>query len=161
MVLEPNFKNNILDLIITSDPNKIYTVKSSPPLGSTKKNRLHNSLNFDFLLLEHNQDEINKKLDYNLRKCNFRLLNLYIDQIDWISSFKDKDVSEMYDLFIEKYHEGIRKHTPVKSAKRYERPKWMNRTVKALCRTKFQLWNKLRASNKNDKAHAKNEYKKF
>ncbi|RNA35125.1 hypothetical protein BpHYR1_053234 [Brachionus plicatilis] len=48
MLLEPSFKNNILDLVITNDSNIIYNVNTGPPLGSSVKNILHNILTWEF-----------------------------------------------------------------------------------------------------------------
>ncbi len=43
-VLEPTFKNNILDLVITNDPARVFSVFHGPPLGSTLNDCLHATL---------------------------------------------------------------------------------------------------------------------
>ena len=49
-VLEPTFKGNTLDLILTDDPARIFRVLSGPPLGSSEKDCLHSSLTWKYEL---------------------------------------------------------------------------------------------------------------
>ena len=49
-VLEPTFKNNTLDLVITDDPARIFRVRQGPPIGSTEKDCLHNTLTWNYEL---------------------------------------------------------------------------------------------------------------
>ena len=49
-VHQPTFKNNQLDLILTSDPNCIYPVAVKAPLGDSAKNGLHSSLHWNVIL---------------------------------------------------------------------------------------------------------------
>jgi len=52
-VLEPTFKSNTLDLVITDDPSRIFSITHGPPLGSTDKDRLHATLSWNFGLRTH------------------------------------------------------------------------------------------------------------
>ena len=45
----PTFVNKTLDLILTNDPQRIYSITHGPPLGSSKKNKLHLTLTWKFL----------------------------------------------------------------------------------------------------------------
>lgn len=117
-------------------------------------------MTFDYLLQECDRDSTNNKDAFNLYKCNYGLFNQFINEIDWINIFKNKNVSEMYQQFIVKYHEAIRKFTPKKSPKNFDKPRWMNRRVKAFCRRKFEFWYKFRASNAANKNATKTEYNK-
>ena len=49
-VLEPTFGENILDLVMSEEPSRIFTINQNPPIGSSEKNRLHNTLSWSFLL---------------------------------------------------------------------------------------------------------------
>ena len=49
--LEPNFKKNILDLVITDDINRIFSINTGPSFSSSKKNFLHNCLEWVFFYL--------------------------------------------------------------------------------------------------------------
>ncbi|RNA04012.1 RNA-directed DNA polymerase from mobile element jockey-like, partial [Brachionus plicatilis] len=49
-VLEPTFKDNILDLVLTDDPARIFRVSHGPPLGLTEKNCLHSSIRWSYEL---------------------------------------------------------------------------------------------------------------
>ena len=52
-VLEPTFKSNILDLVITNDPCRVFRVSHGPPLGSTDKDYLHATLSWCYELRSH------------------------------------------------------------------------------------------------------------
>ena len=105
MVLEPNYKKNILDLIITNDTNRIFSVNNGPPLGSTEKNILHSTLNWDFLISNQNilsnSKDVEHKRQYNFAKCNFNKLSELFNSFNWLSEFKNMEIDGINERFIQ------------------------------------------------------------
>ncbi|RMZ99665.1 hypothetical protein BpHYR1_016918, partial [Brachionus plicatilis] len=54
LVNQPTFGNNVLDLIISNDPSRVYQIFHGPPISSSKTNRLHCTLNWDYQLKSRN-----------------------------------------------------------------------------------------------------------
>ncbi|CAF0861169.1 unnamed protein product [Brachionus calyciflorus] len=97
IVLEPNFKNNILDLIITDDINRIFSVNRGPSLGATKHNRLHNSLSWEFNLNEKiiQDRDITNEFIFDFKKGDFVGIDNYLLSFDWLGEFKNLDVEKI------------------------------------------------------------------
>ena len=70
LVNELTFGKNTLDLVITNDPVCIYQITHGPPIVSTKKNRLHCTLTWDYTLRTDKKicEALTKK---NLIKANY------------------------------------------------------------------------------------------
>ncbi|CAF0917391.1 unnamed protein product [Brachionus calyciflorus] len=148
MVLEPNYKKNILDLIITNDTNRIFSVNNGPPLclqlpcGSTEKNILHSTLNWDFLISNQNILTNSKDVEHKRHE------------------FKNMEIDGMYERFIQIYNMGVEQFVPKFGPKfGSHRLKWLNSNLKKLSREKYHLWNKVRASKAN--TQLKKEYNKL
>jgi exonuclease III len=45
--LEPTFRKNTIDLILTEDPDRIYSVNTGAPLGESRENGIHNYLTWE------------------------------------------------------------------------------------------------------------------
>jgi len=50
LVKNPTFGKNVLDLVITDDPDRIFKIDYGPPIGATKKNSLHGTLTWNYTL---------------------------------------------------------------------------------------------------------------
>ncbi|RNA04157.1 RNA-directed DNA polymerase from mobile element jockey-like, partial [Brachionus plicatilis] len=122
VVIEPNLGNNVLDLIIIDDPNRIYNLE---------------------------QKLTNKPL-YLYDKCNSDLFNEHICKINWAEEDSKTNVDSFYETIIRVYSEASEMSIPTFYANSKLKPKWLNKDLKDLCRKKFSLWSKIRASTKNE-----------
>ncbi|CAF1072447.1 unnamed protein product [Brachionus calyciflorus] len=72
---------------------------------------------------------------------------------DWEKKFSRLDIEQTYEKFIEIYNHNVENLVPkfkTKNSNRNVRPEWINNDLKSLCRKKFELWNKIRASANKD-----------
>ncbi len=56
-VLDPTFGKNILDLVLTDDPDRVFSVNIGPPLNSSRANHLHATLFWDYNLADNLETE--------------------------------------------------------------------------------------------------------
>ncbi len=61
-VIEPTFRNNILDLIVTSDSARVFRVAHGPPLGLSENDGLHAPLTWDYELRAGRHSSLNEAL---------------------------------------------------------------------------------------------------
>jgi hypothetical protein len=73
-VQEATFKKNTLDLILSNAPNKVDKLTIGPPIGHSKKNSLHSTVECSLIMPSAKTTSV-KKLSYNYRKCKVELFN--------------------------------------------------------------------------------------
>ena len=56
---------------------------------------------------------INLLTNYNYKKANFTILFNYLNSIDWIALFSQKNVNDMWLIFTQKLLEAVSKYVPV------------------------------------------------
>ena len=160
-VLEPTFVNNIIDLVITDDPNRIFTIKVGAPLSFTNKNRLHHTLCWDFILNE----EINltpkksEKLLFN--KANFIEINRQFGLVDWKELLSNVNIDTNYNIFVDKYNHIIQQEVPIQSSTgslSKRPPPWSNKLIKQLSQNKYKLFKKINKSSKAVKIKLQKQY---
>jgi exonuclease III len=150
-VTVPTFMNNMLDLIFTYEPIRIFSVNVGPPLGTSKADRLHATITWNYILNgEQNTSEMSKFL---YAKGDFEAINKYLSDFNWTDIFCDKNADQMYEAFLLEYNQAISRFVPkfVKSngfnAKKAQ-PKWFDKDIEKLTKEKYNLWAKMRASSK-------------
>ena len=97
----------MLDLVSTKRPEPRPTIKYLGPMGKS-----------DHILLEVEMQEeevLRYKEDYksgrlNYAKAKFDELRIFYGKIDWRKIMEGKKVQEKYDIFLEKYNEGVQKY---------------------------------------------------
>ena len=106
MVREPTFRNNILDLVITDEPERIVNIKNLPPLGSIEGNGLHVTLSWLFRTNElQNKPESSMIKVYN--KCNFAELNNHFLTRQWQNTAGNLEISLLNNKFLDEYNKAI------------------------------------------------------
>ncbi|RNA41626.1 RNA-directed DNA polymerase from mobile element jockey-like [Brachionus plicatilis] len=123
------------DLVITNDSNRIYNVNTGPPLGSSVKNILHNSLTWEFSV--HNTTkECNPsmQLKFIYKKCDFSKFSEELDNYDWENEFSNLSVDEMYNKFTFIYDKLVKKSVPqvISTTEHTEAKKTFNKFCKIL-----------------------------
>ena len=155
MVERPTFTTstsaNILDLIITNDPTRIYDINHLPPLGSTTKNNLHCTLLWNYML----RDQLNNDTIIQPRRLYSKGDYLLFSELISKSNIDSlTNVDEIYGNLVSTYNEALQICIPKaigsKSKKYKTNPKWFNKEIKQATNEKFRLYCKLRASGFNN-----------
>jgi len=140
-VLEPTFKGNTLDLILTDDPARIFRVRSGPPLGSSEKDCLHSSLTWKYELRSKPSvaSEATPRPVYS--NGNYaRFKDLFLEGC---ASFLDSpsDCDSSYNQLVNAYASASSLAIPTRAhkARIHTNPKWFSPTIKALTRRKSKL----------------------
>ena len=111
-VLEPTYKENTLDLVMTDDHKRMQDVKILAPLGSTVQNQLHATITWKFIL-EDRLEAQSTRHKPNFKKANFIELNKHFDNLDWRTIHNNNDsVDENYSRWLEQYQNATNIHVP-------------------------------------------------
>ena len=144
------FGDKILDLVLTDSPDRIYTVNVGAPLGTTAKNKLHSTLQWDFVLKSKPKAKLVSKILYN--KGNYKSLNEYL----WsrVTEIEGLCVDSMFNRLVSIYQEGVSKFIPKlvlfeENITTRSNPKWFNRNIKKLTNLKYEWFIKTRINSKN------------
>ncbi|RMZ95536.1 hypothetical protein BpHYR1_001516, partial [Brachionus plicatilis] len=152
-VLEPTFKSNILDLIVTDDPGRIFSIINGPPLGYTDKNCLHATLSWNYSLRSqiHNPLETTPRLVY--QRGNYELFNKHV--LD-CTKLLDSDTSVAFNQFVTTYSTASALAIPtcVPRARNRPNPKWFNANIKQLTKKKYILHCRIRSAPRNSELKA-------
>ena len=153
--LNENTNKNVLDLVISESPDRIYDMNYDPPLSSNDKN--HVVLTWDFYLKDRQSSgvTINK---LNFVKGNYSQMNNYFDGINWDETFENKTVEQCYDSFLDHYNHVCSSFIPLKSTSNYRSHlPWLSKEIRRKIRTKNNLWRSNRR-NKWSNNEMKREY---
>ena len=160
-MLKPTFADNILDLVITEDLSRIFTILYGPPLGTSAKNRLRfvlersfvRSLFWNYNLKYSDKLSIQTKNKILFHQCEFNKFRLSIESWSEETATLDMDPNLEYEKLLSAYNEATSKYIPVKSVQVNQsilnNPKWFNKLLKKLTSLKYKLHCRLRASPNN------------
>ena len=91
---------NTLDLVLTSDPERILEVDYGPPLGSVRIGHALISITFGLIV----EDESNRNIyRRNLSKTNFKGISDEIKKVDWDSTLNGLEIEEACTRFLSVY----------------------------------------------------------
>ena len=140
---------NILDLVLCNAFDNIPVADIVPPLVSSD----HDCVKFD-IELKYIKNSINTRIptytDINLltiiitKKANFTILSNYLNSINWIVLFSQKNVNDMWITFTQKLLKAVSKYVPLYNRNsRHKRiiPKALKKLInkkmwKLACKTK-------------------------
>ncbi|CAG2219752.1 unnamed protein product [Mytilus edulis] len=131
-----------LDLVITKDESNIDNINIDAPLGLSD----HATITFDFLY-SFNEYETGKS-KYKYSKCDFEKFSEDFSNFDWDSSFEDKDISEMWKIFYEKYKKCVETYIPKTNPKPGCQPKplWLTFDCLSNIKRKQKAWSRYLAT---------------
>ncbi|XP_065683341.1 uncharacterized protein LOC136096115 [Hydra vulgaris] len=171
-VISPSFQvkfgidTNILDLILTDNSNRVYFLEHFPPLGGIDHG--HHILNFRFgyeskpnLLISLQT----RKKKFLWKNGNYKALDLYFNNINWINEFEGLSVNECYEKWLRKYEIGCEKYIPTlnldkNSFQLKNNSLWMTTELKSMCKEKKKCWFRNRNSGFKSLLEV-NKYKKL
>lgn len=134
----PTRENNILDLLLTSDPNVVNSIECIGKLGSSDHIHLLTELNLTSDIVE-NSEEIP-----DWKRANREGLREYLD-IDWKSKFERKDTHQCWEEFKTLLQDSIVHNVPMKKRRvKSEKKVWMTREIVRQIRKKKHLYRKYR-----------------
>lgn len=142
-----NHHNKILDLVLSTDPNRSISVNAANDY-LVAIDQYHPPLEIVLLTQVDYLPEF-KNRKYNFRKANFSLIRHELENINWnfIETIPlDQSVKHFYDIL----NEIIHNHTPLNN-KNYKFPFWYDRSLKNLISKKERARSKWkRSKNIND-----------
>ena len=112
VVDQPTRHLNLLDLVLVGDPDMVDSCQVKEPFSRSD----HNTV---WLTMRYPVPKINAA-PYNVylySKGNYNGFSENIEQNDWSKTFKDKSVSECWDILLNTYHKLLDKHVPFKMVK--------------------------------------------
>ena len=111
-------------------------------------------------MTERREDD-HKKGRFNYAKTNFVELRNFLGSTDWKRHLKGKTVQEKYEMFLEKYKEGVQRYVPVHKT-RESIHSWYNARCARAKKIKDATWRKLKKHrndiNREQYKEARNEY---
>ncbi|XP_065639658.1 uncharacterized protein LOC136072380 [Hydra vulgaris] len=139
---------NILDLVFTASPFRIFSLVHMDPLGKTKRG--HHVLNFNFNYQLHNRKNESITTRRVYMKGNYHEFSKYLNEFNWSHEFTGLNVDQCYESFIRTIEYGCKDFIPSFNQKTTESKKslWMNKELKHEIRLKhlkeeYKLKNKL------------------
>ncbi|RNA13152.1 RNA-directed DNA polymerase from mobile element jockey-like, partial [Brachionus plicatilis] len=137
-VLEPTFKSNILDLVITNDPSRVFRVSHGPPLVSTVKDCLHTTVSWCYELRSQPLAHTDSTPRQILSLGNYELFS---ERIQDSAMLLENDVNTAYNQLVKSYCEtsSIANPTRLHHARLHHSPKWFNANIKKLTKSKYKL----------------------
>lgn len=133
-----NFYESTLDLIFTSETERMLEIGSSSLLGSSVRG--HVIIRWKFLL--DCDDLKDSELErFSVFDADFNKISQDLNEIDWDSNLSGMSVNEAYSFFEKEYERIFRSNVPKK--RKIERrlcSKWITNDLKILIKEKHKSW---------------------
>ena len=144
-VTEPTREDNILDLVLTTNPALVSNTTVSEPFGTSD----HRIVEFDLTCTTNYTDWKEKYYDY--RNGDYKAMRQYLQDLD-ISTLLNKDdysVEDIWKILTNIIHEAVRKFVPIKTRRnrgKTSKPLWWNRDIYKARRNRLRWWNRYKES---------------
>ena len=125
---------NILDVILSTNPNLISSVNSAGKLGASD----HLMLLIDINCSPKLSTSSEMVQDYS--KADFPQIHSDLASIDWFDHLDPLSAQAGWDKFKEILNDTVNKSIPLKLRRSSARPLWMNNNILSLIRKKRRLW---------------------
>ena len=137
----PTRKHNILDLVLSSDPNVVDTVESIGKLGASD----HDILAFEVSCSVNIPHSV--ELVPSFSKANLDGISEFLNEINWLEMLDGLNAVDSWKGFRDVVDQVMKVHVPWKK-RRYKnnRPSWMTREVFLAVKRKGHLWRLYRSS---------------
>ena len=128
---------NILDLILTTDNDRIGEVCSVPPLPGCHHIPILCTVVFSFTPDKEDEGLVQRR---QWRRADFRSISQDLITVDWERSLEGLDVQQAYNLFSNAVNISIENHVPL--TMRISKGKWMTAPPRELCLRRVNQWKK-------------------
>ena len=105
-VHEPTRGGNILDLVIATEENLVQNVQVGEHIATCDHNLIRGEINISKEL------DVNDQQIYNYKRGNYNKISQKLSRIDWNILFRDKNPSDMYNIFTNKLMELVDRFVP-------------------------------------------------
>jgi len=142
--LEPTRNKNVLDLILTGNPDLIYSLKVEEPLGRSDHNAVYAELRIPVKKINSKTRKI-----YLYSKGNYDALNEELIDLKFEEKLKNLHTHEAWEVFKYEYDRLVEKYVPHKLIKMGQKrtSPWRNcADVKKSSKMKRNLWVKSQKS---------------
>jgi hypothetical protein len=137
-VSAPTRGDNILDLVLTNDPQLVSNLSVNTPFSSSD----HNSVSFD-LNINLDTDKTNSIKYYDYHAADYIGMSAWLETIDWSQLFTpDSSVDVLWNTFSNILEYAIELFVPKRNKKR-KCSKWSLKTKKAYS-NKLRAWKRLK-----------------
>jgi hypothetical protein len=136
-VHKPTRGNNILDLVLTTEPAMIEELQVLEPLATGD----HSKVMFQLIIeTESNEQKVDR---WMFKRADFDEINQFLSLQDWDHLFKNKNVDDKWMELKMILQKVIEKYVPKSANKRkQEKCPWINYKVKKTIKSRNRLWKK-------------------
>ena len=129
-------RGNILDVVLTNVPERIFDVEDVGRLGKSDHCMLSAKVNIA------NKETVKNSPRQNWAKANWAAMEEDLERVDWARKFHSKGAEEAWTILQEKIHAVVQKYVPVFRRRNADRPAWLNQNILREIRRKKKLWRK-------------------
>ena len=143
MVDEPTCKNNILDLVLTTNSDLINNLEVGEPFSD------HNSITF-IVNTRTYQQRISTKENYAFNKADWNHLRSLFSYSPWYFTLEQQDINANWEVWKDLYFAAVNESIPKYRHKRKNIAPWITKDLIKLSRKKKHLYKKAKKSNSED-----------
>ena len=119
---------SLLDLVFTRKPEPLPKIQYQSPMG--KSDHLLVEIEMQEWKLQRCMEDY-KKERLNYARANYEHLRQFFENIDWKNNMKDKTVQEKYEVFLQKYNEGVKRFVPTYRVRKRTQTWYNGRCIEA------------------------------
>ena len=128
---------NILDLVLSTDDDRIVDLYPIPPLPGCHHCPVIFSIVFSYSLPEVGEEAADRR---SWTRANFDAISEYLSTVDWERTMDGMSVQGAYNLLLDAIHTCIDDHVPVSNNP--VKGKWMTAPPRALAVSRESQWTK-------------------
>lgn len=149
-----NALNKILDLVFIDPDLNFFIRESLQPFYRSDMHHKALEINVEFYSFPK---VTHYEYGIDFKKCNFHTINNLIQEVSWPCLFKNFNVTECYDIFINTINQICFDNIPLLKPRIYKLP-WYTKGLKKLKNKRNKYYKRYRASNS---LHDKNLYEQY
>lgn len=170
LVTFPTYRNSgfvapksTFDLVITDDPDRVFQLTETEPLGHTPMGQSHCLIMGSMAIAS--QDDATTITTPHPRhiwsRADYNALSDFITSTDWVALFSGHSTNDNYNLLLDKYREAVQKHIPSTTTAFITKEElWITPEVLTAVREKHQLWCKYIAAGRHTHEAIRKEHKR-
>ena len=152
MVYFPTHKaGNILDLVLTNNPNIVLSVEDAGLIGKSDHNMILVELNCTPM------KKVNLQEIPNWQKADYKGINNSLKRFNWENDFLNCNTEEAWGLLKTRLEDTVMLHVPKIRRRVNNKPIWLDKKTQATVRRKYRLYKRLK---ENHTPTAEDNYKK-
>ena len=135
-------ENNLLDLVLSTNPEQIRNIEVTERFGTSD----HNRVKFDIIMKEETKQWKEKFRDY--RNADYAKIRNEVKDVNWSELDNQSNIETAWKKFLELLDKVVEKHVKVKERVRGKPPKpmWWNKKIYKLRRNRLKWWQKYKES---------------